>query len=351
MIDEPPVLTARRGQLGSITLNRPRSLNALTHEMVRAVVTALDEWRADDAVAVVTIDGAGERGLCAGGDVLSLYRDVTDGDGRNAAAFWRDEYRMNSMIARYPKPIVAIQDGIVLGGGMGISAHASHRVVTERSRLGFPEVAIGFVPDVGASWLLSRAGSTGTRLALTGESVGPADAIELGLADHLIDSADVAGLLRALEDEDPAAALARIETIPPRGVLGAESEANAAFTATSVREIVSALHEVGAGHLADVIDTKSPLAVAVARESLARAVNHRTLEEALETEFRVSVHALRAHDFAEGVRAQLVDKDKAPRWSPPSHHDVTPATVSAFFDVVPANTTPLVLPQPPKDFA
>src|SRR5690606_19606737 len=163
--------------------------------MVRLIVEALNAWR-DDDIATVAIVGAGERGLCAGGDVIGLHRAATEGEPEFAAAFWRDEYRMNAMIANYPKPVVAVQDGLVLGGGIGVSAHASHRVVTERSRLGFPEVTIGFVPDVGATWLLSRApGELGTRLALTGASVGAADAIHVGLADHLVPSRSVPELL------------------------------------------------------------------------------------------------------------------------------------------------------------
>ncbi|WP_167042064.1 enoyl-CoA hydratase/isomerase family protein [Salinibacterium sp. ZJ454] len=333
MTDDVEVLVGRSGRLGILTLNRPRAINALTHGMVRAVTDALNHWRGDDSVLTIAIVGAGERGLCAGGDVVSLYRDATEGDGSAAAEFWRDEYRMNALIARYPKPIVAIQDGLVLGGGIGISAHASHRVVTERSRIGFPEVTIGFVPDVGASWLLSRApGQVGSRLGLTAESIGAADAIYVGFSDHFVPSDQISALLMALETEDPDSAIAALAQHPGEAPLVAQTPAiDQAFGRDTVGEILATLREAGADDLADGIQAKSPLALAVTRESLRRARDFRDLEEALVSEFRVSTHALAAPDFAEGVRAQLVDKDRNPQWTPASLADVTADAVARFF--------------------
>ena len=158
------VLFERRGTLAHIVLNRPRALNALTHGMVLAIAAKLEEWADDESVRTVLLTGAGDRGLCAGGDIVAMYRDATGGDGSAAERFWRDEYAMDARIAAYPKPFVAIMDGVVLGGGVGISAHAAHRVVTERSTVGMPETTIGYIPDVGGAWLLARARSEERRV-------------------------------------------------------------------------------------------------------------------------------------------------------------------------------------------
>lgn len=347
---EPEVLIEKRGRLGLLTLNRPRAINALTHDMVRLISDALDRWAADDTIATVAIVGAGDRGLCAGGDVVSLYRDVTEGDGLRAAQFWRDEYAMNARIARYPKPYVAIQDGIVLGGGIGISAHGSHRVVTERSRLGFPEVTIGYIPDVGATWLLSRApGALGVRLALSAANVGAADAILVGFSDAFVPSARIATLLTALESEQPETAIATVADDPGTGVLAAQrSWSDQAFAADSVPEVLERLRVSGvaeASGLADAIQTKSPLALAVTLAAVRRAGTLPSLEAALAQEYRVSRHSSASHDFAEGIRAQLIDKDRDPRWVPPTHAEVADSDVAAFFETPPDGD--LVLPSAP----
>ena len=217
---EPEVLFSRVGMLGHITLNRPRAINALTHGMVRAIHRTLRDWARDDAVRTVVLTGAGDRGLCAGGDIVSLYRDATSGDGDASAAFWRDEYRLNAAIARYPKPFVAIMDGVVLGGGIGLSAHGSHRIVTERSTLGMPETTIGFVPDVGGTWLLSHApGELGTYLALTAGSVRAGDAIAIGLADAYVPAERIPALLRALQGTAASAAIAAVAEPSPESDL------------------------------------------------------------------------------------------------------------------------------------
>src|SRR3954470_9063622 len=188
----------REGGAGRITLNRPKALNSLTLDMVHAFAEALDGWAGDDGVRVIIIDGAGTRGLCAGGDVRALYESGPRGDGM-AETFWRDEYRLNAAIGSYPKPVVAVMDGIVMGGGVGISAHASCRIVTEKTMIAMPEVGIGLLPDVGGTWLLSRApGETGTYLALTGTRIGTADAIHCGLADHFVQSDRLGDLAKAL---------------------------------------------------------------------------------------------------------------------------------------------------------
>ncbi|WP_448388347.1 enoyl-CoA hydratase/isomerase family protein [Microbacterium aurum] len=338
MTDSVPdeVLFERRGQLAIIRLNRPRAINALTHAMVRAIGGALEEWREDESVATVLIVGEGDRGLCAGGDVIALYRDVTASDGMAAASFWRDEYAMNAAIARYPKPIVAIQDGIVLGGGIGLSGHASHRVVTERSKLGFPEVTIGYIPDVGATWLLTRAShELGTRIALSAESVGPADAILVGLSDSFVPLDRIDALIAALEHEDADASVASVAANPPPPSLAGDIEwVAAAFSANSVPEIIDRLRSSNseeARSLSVLIETKSPLALAVTLESLRRSRDATGLEAALAQEYRVSRHSSQSNDFAEGIRALLVDKDRSPRWQPAEHSAVSEESIATFF--------------------
>src|SRR5271154_4050322 len=194
------VVVREHRALRRITLNRPKALNALTLDMAVTMTALLRSWAADPAVGAVLIDGAGERGLCAGGDIRALYDAAKSGDSL-PARFWATEYHLNVLIARYPKPVIAIMDGMVMGGGVGISAHASHRVVTERSAVAMPEVGIGFFPDVGVSFLLARSpGYVGTHLELTGMRIGAADAIYSGLADTHIAAAKLADLPSALAD-------------------------------------------------------------------------------------------------------------------------------------------------------
>jgi len=201
MTSEAPVLVRVEGRLGRITLNRPAAINALTGELVALIADALSDWANDDTVATVLLDGAGDRGFCAGGDVVALARS---GAADEADAFWRAEYRLKAAIARYPKPVVALMDGLVLGGGVGLACHASHRVVTERSRVGLPETGIGFLPDVGATWLLARApGELGLFAALTNRFLSGPEAIELGLADVRVESGDLELLAIALRDSPP----------------------------------------------------------------------------------------------------------------------------------------------------
>jgi enoyl-CoA hydratase len=244
---------------------------------------------------------------------------------------------MNAAIASYPKPYVAIQDGLVLGGGIGVSAHGSHRVVTERSKLGFPEVTIGYIPDVGATWLLSLApGELGTRLALSAESVGAADAILVGFADSFVSSERIPALVAALESEDAGTAIANLAGEPPSGTLAAQRAwTDRAFSADSVLEVIDRLRATGspeASVLADVIDAKSPIALAVTLEALRRASALPSLEAVLAQEFRVSRHSAASHDFAEGIRAQLIDKDRNPQWQPPTHEAVSVDAVAEFFE-------------------
>ncbi|MFF3371934.1 enoyl-CoA hydratase/isomerase family protein [Streptomyces sp. NPDC002680] len=334
--DETDVLLRVEGRAGRITLNRPEKLNALTHPMIRTIDAALAAWARDPAVATVVISGAGERGLCAGGDIRLFHDDARTGDGRASAAFWADEYRLNARIARFPKPYVAVMDGIVMGGGVGVSAHGSVRIVTERSQVAMPETAIGLAPDVGGTHLLARApGELGTHLALTGAPVGAADAVLCGLADHFVPSVLVPGLLVALAGSQVPKALARYSAEPPAGALTGHREwIDHCYAADSVEEIVDRLLDCGdpeAKATAETILARSPTALKVTLAALRRARSLGSLERVLEQEYRVSCAALSSPDLVEGIRARIIDKDRDPRWSPASLHDVTDETVARFF--------------------
>ncbi|MDP9982562.1 enoyl-CoA hydratase [Pseudarthrobacter oxydans] len=327
------VLFERRGRLGVVTLNRPQAVNALTAGMASAMLEQLTLWADDDAVAAVLVHGAGDRGLCAGGDIVAIYRDMLDG-GDATADFWAEEYRMNALIAGYPKPYVAFMDGLVLGGGVGISAHGSVRIVTERTRMGMPETTIGFVPDVGGTLLLSRSpGESGTHAALTGAHLSGADALFLGLADHFVPSAKLAELADALESEAADDAVARFAEEAPPSVLAAQQEwIDACYSSDDAGEIVRRLRAVGgeAADAADTIEAKSPTAVKVALESL-RRVRGLGLEEALAQEYRVGLRFLAGPDFREGIRAQVVDKDRNPHWQPATLAEVSRGDVESYF--------------------
>lgn len=331
----PEILLRRNGRLGQIILNRPAAMNALTHGMVTRMSTVLDEWESDDGIDTVLLTGSGERGLCAGGDIVAIYRDAKNG-GTESARFWADEYTLNARIARYPKPYVAVMDGLVLGGGVGVSAHASIRIVTERTRLGMPETGIGFVPDVGGTYLLSRApGELGTHLALTAGMVSGADAIALGMADHFIGSDKVPALGEALAGAEAHETVRALATDPPPSALLAERDwIDECYAGDDVEEIVRALQRSpseAARHAAGVILAKSPTALKVTLESLRRARGLPDLETVLAQEYRVSLRFLAGTDLVEGVRAQIIDKDRQPRWSPPTLDEVTAETVGGYF--------------------
>ncbi|MFE0106121.1 enoyl-CoA hydratase/isomerase family protein [Streptomyces sp. NPDC059009] len=336
---EAPVLVRTEGRLGHLVLNRPRAINALNREMVDLIDAALAEWEKDDAVRAVVVTGAGERGLCAGGDVRAVRADVLAGRPEQAAAFWRAEYLMNARIARFPKPYVVVMDGITMGGGVGVSAHGDVRVVTERSRVAMPETGIGFVPDVGGTYLLSRApGELGTHLALTGAAVGAGDALLCGLADHFVPSARLEDFTAALAGgtwgEVSAVVREYAQPAPEGELAGERAWIDACYAADSVEEIVRRLSDHGeraAKEAAETILSKSPTSLKVTLAAVRRARALPSLEAVLNQEFRVSCAALAAPDFAEGVRAQVVDKDRNPRWSPATLAEVSQGDVEGFF--------------------
>ena len=333
---EPEVRFERTGHLGHIILNRPRAINALTATMVSLIADTLDAWEHDDGVATVLLSGAGERGLCAGGDIVAIYRDAANG-GADSARFWAEEYRLNARISSYPKPYVALMDGIVLGGGVGVSAHARHRVVTERTKVGMPETGIGFIPDVGGTYLLSRApGELGTHAALTAGTLTGPDAVLMGLADIYVDSGRLQDLAAALAEKPAQEVLdAFAQEVPPAPLAAARSWIDDCYGHDDVETIVDALHRNGnpdANQAAGVVLSKSPSALKVTLESLRRARALPDLESVLEQEYRVSLNALAAPDFAEGVRAQVIDKDRSPQWRPATLAEVRQADVHAYFE-------------------
>ncbi|MFC7808723.1 enoyl-CoA hydratase/isomerase family protein [Streptomyces olivaceus] len=330
------VLFRTGGRAAHIALNRPGALNSLTHDMVLRIDAKLTEWEHDPAVGTVVITGEGERGLCAGGDIRAIHDDARDGDGRASAAFWRDEYRLNARIAHYPKPYVAVMDGIVMGGGVGVSAHGSVRVVTERSRIAMPETGIGFVPDVGGTHLLALApGELGTYLALTGAQIQAADALLCGLADQYMPSASLRSFVADLALLPVREALGRHVQDPPPGELaGRRGWIDSCFSAGTVEDIVQRLLDHGGPAPKETAETllhKSPTALKVTLSAVRRARRLGPLERVLDQEYRVSLACLHAPDLVEGVRAQVIDKDRNPQWSPATLAEVTDADVERFF--------------------
>ncbi len=336
--DEPEtstdILIRIDGHLGHITLNRPRRINALTVDMVHRVSSALSRWVGDPQVRVVLIDGAGERGLCAGADIRELHEGLDLGTG--PATFLADEYRMNSLLSRYPKPIVAYMSGLTLGGGLGISGHCGVRVVSEDSRLGMPETAIGLCPDVGGLYLLSRMpGELGTHAALTGCRLGPGDAVASGLADHFVPRSDLPALTDALRHGTVPSSFGRN---PPGPELASDRGwIDRCYAGDDVEHIVRALRdtpEEPAREASKVLEAMSPTAVKVTLRAVRLAASM-TLDEVLEQDYRLAVRFLAHPDLTEGIRAQVIDKDRNPRWNPARLDEVSEAEVDAFFAPLP----------------
>jgi enoyl-CoA hydratase len=326
MAEAAEVLCERRGAAGLITLNRPQALNAITHGMVLAIRRALEDWVTDEKVTRVVVKAAGERAFSAGGDIRHLYDLGQTHRYEEALRFWRDEYALNVRIKRYPKPYVSLIDGIVMGGGVGVSLHGSQRVAGDRYQFAMPEVGIGFFPDVGATYALPRLpDETGTYLALTGERVRAADALALGLATHAAPSTAFRDIEEALVAGEPVEeALARFPHEPDPQALAAERETiRTCFSGESVAAILSRLDEAAAGgssfarKSADTIRAKSPTSLVIALEQMRRG-RSLDFEDAVRTEFRIVSRVIEGADFYEGVRAAIIDKDGAPRWRPAS---------------------------------
>ena len=310
--------------------------------MVRFLSSTLREFEDDKRVKVVVINGAGDRGLCAGGDIRAILDSVMCEDGL-AANFWRQEYSLNAQIARYSKPYIAIMDGLVFGGGVGVACHGSHRIATERLRLAMPEVSIGFIPDIGGSWLLSRApGELGTYLALTGAMIGAHDAQYARLANSIVAAANVPTVIAALceakyggDAAKEADAVIRAHLMDPStsSLQRHQLQIDSAFGFRSVEEIVASLRASSDEFLraaAVRIASNSPTSLKVALRSLRNARGYQSLEECLAMEFRVALRIARSNDFIEGVRA-VIDKNGAPRWVPAALREVSEKDVDDFF--------------------
>jgi enoyl-CoA hydratase len=331
--------------IGRLTLDRPRALNALDLGMIRELTTALEAWLHDSDVQRVIIDGAGDRGLCAGGDVRGLYDQITAGRPADVATFFRAEYALDTLIAEYPKPVIVLADGITMGGGIGLAGHAAVRVVTERSVLAMPETRIGFTPDVGGSLLLSLApGRLGEYLGLTGATMDAADAIYAGFADHLVPAAHLPAVIEAFESRaDPAGATEIVllfdETPEPSRLAADRAWIDDAFAADTVPQIIERLRarpETAASRTADTLEELAPTALTVTLAAIRRARELPHLRAVLAQEYGLVMwFAMTQPDLVEGIRAQLVDKDRAPRWRPATLDAVTPGAAWAALNYRP----------------
>jgi enoyl-CoA hydratase len=340
--EQADILFERRGAAGLVTLSRPAALNAVTHGMVLALHAQLDRWANDAGITRVVIQAAPGRAFSAGGDIRALYELGKAGKHAEMLQFWRDEYPLNAVIKNYRKPYVALIDGIIMGGGVGVSLHGSHRVAGDRFQFAMPEVGIGFFPDVGATWFLARLpGELGTFCGLTGERFNGADALAAGLATHRIASAHFAELIEGLTG-----------TVPVDAVLGAFAEPagegplaprraaiDRLFAGTSVEDILAALDREATSGGADAewaaktaatMRTKSPLSLKLALQQVRRGKNW-DFDACMRAEFRIVSRVVHDHDFYEGVRAVIVDKDNAPRWQPAALADVSDAEVERHF--------------------
>jgi len=341
-VSEPEILFERRGAAGIVTLNRPKALNAVTHGMVLALRAQLTRWADDPAITRVVITASGERAFSAGGDIRALYDLGKAGMQAEALQFWRDEYPLNAGIKNYRKPYVSLIDGIVMGGGVGISVHGSHRVAGDKFSFAMPEVGIGFFPDVGATWFLPRMpGEIGTYCALTGERFNIADGVAAGIATHRIPSTRFPALLNGLTG-----------TVSVDAVLSAFSEPAGEGPITTHRETIDRLFapdcvehivdavgreaEAGgpdsewAAKTAATMAAKSPLSLKLALAQVRRGAQY-DFETCMRMEFRIVSRVIEGHDFYEGVRAVIVDKDNKPRWQPASLEQVTDAEVESYF--------------------
>lgn len=341
-VAEGDLIARKEGSAGIIRLNRPKAINAVTLEMFHDIDRALDAFEADPAVAAIVLEGAGERGLCAGGDIRALW-ESSKVKGDLGKILWRDEYILNARIKKFPKPYVAFMDGIVMGGGVGLSAHASHRVVTEKTKLAMPEVGLGFFPDVGGTFLLSRSpGEIGTYFGLTGQTMNGPDAIHAKFADAVVSTSRLPALREALTRLQPGVSAADVtkliagfstgETTGP--VAAAQAKVDALFAYDRMEDIVDALKRDGSDFAQTTLKTlneKSPRGMVVALKLLRLARKTATLEECLVREYRAALEVFASDDFREGVRAAVIDKDRNPKWSPPRIEDVTPEMVAPYF--------------------
>jgi enoyl-CoA hydratase/carnithine racemase len=307
-----------RGRAGRITLNRPQALNALSYEMCLAIEKALDDWREDEAVQIVVIDAAGDKAFCAGGDIQEMYDTGTSGNYDYGRQFWADEYRMNAKIAEYPNPIVAFLQGFVMGGGVGVGGHASHRIVCETSQVAMPETGIGLVPDVGGTLLLARApGMIGEYLGLTAARMDAGDAIHAGFADHYVPREYWLDLVVELEETGDVGVIEKVASPPPASKLAEHQPVIDACFAGGLSGIVGALEADGSDIAQSALKSirrNSPLAMAVTLVNIGRARAADDIRAVLGCEYEYTYRSMEHGDFLEGIRAAIVDKDRNPQW-------------------------------------
>ena len=341
-MNDADILFERRGAAGLVTLNRPAALNAVTHGMVRALRAQLERWADDPAITRVVIKAAGARAFSAGGDIRALYDLGHAGRHDEALQFWRDEYPLNALIKNYRKPYVALIDGIAMGGGVGVSVHGSHRVAGDRFQFAMPEVGIGFFPDVGATWFLPRMpGELGAYCALTGERFGAADGCGAGLATHRVPSVRFEAMLEGLSGTVSVDAVlaAFAEPAGEGAILARRVSIDRLFAADEVEAILVALDGEAASDSADAewagktaatMRTKSPLSLKLALAQVRRGQAW-DFERCMRAEFRIVSRVIKGHDFYEGVRAVIVDKDNKPRWRPAVLDAIDAAEVERHF--------------------
>ncbi len=351
------ILFERRGAAGIVTLNRPQALNAVTHKMVLALQAQLDRWADDPAITRVVVTAAGEKAFSAGGDIRHLYDLGKAGRQAEALQFWRDEYPLNVAIKKYRKPYISLIDGIVMGGGVGVSVHGSHRVAGDRFSFAMPEVGIGFFPDVGATWFLPRMpGEIGTYCALTGARFNLADGVGAGIATHRIPSARFDDLLEGLAGTVSVDAVLSAFSEPAgqgekeAPIMAQRALIDRLFAGDSVEHILDAVtREANAGgpqsewaaKTAATISAKSPLSLKLALAQVRQGAQC-YFETCMRMEFRIVSRVIEGHDFYEGVRAVIVDKDNKPNWQPAALGDVSDAQVAHYF--APLDGGELVLP-------
>lgn len=316
----------RAGKAGRITMTRPQALNAMSYDMCMEIDAALKIWREDDAIEVIVFDAEGDKAFCAGGDIAELYATGTKGDFGYGRTFWHDEYRMNAMISDYPKPVVSFLQGFTMGGGVGIGCHGTHRVVDDSSRIAMPECGIGLLPDVGGCHFLASApGFLGEYIGLTAGRMGPDDAIYAGFADHYIPRDQWADLIALIEASGDATHVERAATNAPEGLLRkAQAQIDGWFDQPDLAAIKAALQADDSDLAAKTLKSishNSPLSMACTKSVLRQLrAEGSTVKGALSLEYRFTWRSMEHGDFLEGIRAQIIDKDRNPNWR---HRDLS----------------------------
>jgi len=334
-MSDASVLAQRDGRIGRITLNRPKALNALDRPMIAAIAAALAEWRDDPAVHAAVIDSASDRAFCAGGDIRAVRTQALAGETAEVEKFFAEEYALNAAIAGYPKPYVALIDGICMGGGIGVSVHGRVRVATEAAMFAMPETAIGMFPDIGATFFLPRLpGALGVFLGLTGTRMTGADAVHAGLATHFVPRDSLAALRSALPHEGVEAIAEFSRPLPPFSLAPHRAAIDRCFSAATVPKILARLEAEGTDWSHEVLATLAGMSPSALCWSLAAIWRGAGLDlgSALAAELRLTRRVTQHPDFAEGVRAMVVDKDKTPHWTPPRVDQVDPAAIAAMLE-------------------